>query len=214
MENKEILKQHINSYKNAIIEIINNNSNALVSEDLLSLIRKPPLDSMDSIKTKFLSLAKKNEMVLNTDSLDKTLDNYRNSLEKSILPLTKLRIEKLEEIINNTELNNKEVIKITKKDLNEINKEIKKVFKASLKKSYTIILNEINSIFDKVDKEMLDSIKQEINKYLNSNYEKQLLENFDIKILVKDTILINNIKESSERYIFTLNNSRLLNKDL
>ena len=214
MENKEILKQHINSYKNAIIEIINNNSNALVSEDLLSLIRKPPLDSMDSIKTKFLSLAKKNEMVLNTDSLDKTLDNYRNSLEKSILPLTKLRIEKLEGIINNTELNNKEVIKITKKDLNEINKEIKKVFKASLKKSYTIILNEINSIFDKVDKEMLDSIKQEINKYLNSNYEKQLLENFDIKILVKDTILINNIKESSERYIFTLNNSRLLNKDL
>ena len=214
MENKEILKQHINSYKNAIIEIINNNSNALVSDDLLSLIRKPPPDSMDNIKTKFLSLAKKNEMVLNTDSLDKTLDNYRNSLEKSILPLTKLRIEKLEEIINNTELNNKEVIKITKKDLNEINKEIKKVFKASLKKSYTIILNEMNSIFDKVDKEMLDSIKQEINKYLNSNYEKQLLENFDIKILVKDTILINNIKESSERYIFTLNNSRLLNKDL
>ena len=38
---------------------------------------------------------------------------------------------------------------------------------------------------------------------------KQLLENIDIKILVKDTTLINSSKEQAERYLFTINNSRL-----
>ena len=38
-----------------------------------------------------------------------------------------------------------------------------------------------------------------------------MLENIDIKILVKDTTLINGAKEQAERYLFTLNNSRLLN---
>jgi hypothetical protein len=36
----------------------------------------------------------------------------------------------------------------------------------------------------------------------------------DIKILVKDTTLINGVKEQSERYIFTLENSRLYDTDL
>ena len=37
----------------------------------------------------------------------------------------------------------------------------------------------------------------------------QLLENIDFKILVKDTILINSFKEQSDRYLFTLENSRI-----
>ena len=37
-------------------------------------------------------------------------------------------------------------------------------------------------------------------------------ENIDIKILVKDTTLINGVKEQSERYLFTLENSRLFNE--
>ena len=49
-----------------------------------------------------------------------------------------------------------------------------------------------------------------MTKYLKKNYLSQLLENIDIKILVKDTTLINSTKEQSERYLFTLNNSRLL----
>ena len=49
---KEILEQHITSYKNAIIEIIKNNTNSLVDDDIMSLIRKPPLDSMDLIQSK------------------------------------------------------------------------------------------------------------------------------------------------------------------
>ena len=34
-----------------------------------------------------------------------------------------------------------------------------------------------------------------------------------MKILVKDTTLINTVKETTDRYLFTLSNSRLLNDD-
>ena len=49
----------------------------------------------------------------------------------------------------------------------------------------------------------------DISKYVKGNYQKQLMENFDIKILVKDTTLINGTKEQGERYLFTLNHSHL-----
>ena len=38
-----------------------------------------------------------------------------------------------------------------------------------------------------------------------------MAENIDFKILVKDTTLINGLKEQAERYVFTKNNSRLFN---
>ena len=60
---KDIRNQHIVNYKNTIIEVIKNNTNSLVDDDIMSLIRKPPLDSMDLIQSKFLSMAKKNKIV-------------------------------------------------------------------------------------------------------------------------------------------------------
>ena len=51
-------------------------------------------------------------------------------------------------------------------------------------------------------------------KWINGVYKNELLENVDIKILVKDTTLINSTKEQAERYLFTINNSRLLNDNL
>ena len=74
---KQLKRQHIDNYKNAIIDIITNNTNVLVDEDIMSLLRKPPLDSMDLIKSKFLDLAKKNSTILNTEELSNLLDNYR-----------------------------------------------------------------------------------------------------------------------------------------
>ena len=38
------------------------------------------------------------------------------------------------------------------------------------------------------------------------------MESVDIKILVKDTTLMNGTKEQGERYLFTLDHSRLLNE--
>ena len=57
-------------------------------------------------------------------------------------------------------------------------------------------------------------IIQDFAKYMNGQYKRQLLENIDIKILVKDTTLINLIKEQTERYLFTLANSRLFKENI
>ena len=54
----------------------------------------------------------------------------------------------------------------------------------------------------------------DISKFNKEIYQKQLISNIDNKILVKDTTLINATREQTERYLFTINNSRLLNKDL
>ena len=52
-ELKKIKIQHIDNYKKAILENIKNNTNVLVDEDIKSLLKTPPLDSMDLIKAKF-----------------------------------------------------------------------------------------------------------------------------------------------------------------
>ena len=44
-------------------------------------------------------------------------------------------------------------------------------------------------------------------------YPKQILENIELKILVKDTTLINGIKEQGERYLFTNNNSYIFKEN-
>ena len=92
---EELKEQHINNYKKAIMENIKNNTKALVNDDIKSLIAKPPLDSMDSIKNKFLDLAKKNKIVLNTEELSKMLESYRNKLSKVLSDIEKDRIKVL-----------------------------------------------------------------------------------------------------------------------
>ena len=75
------------------------------------------------------------------------------------------------------------------------------------------VIKKINNVFNNVNEEAkLKKINDDIVKVLNGSYQRQLLENADIKILVKDTTLINGVKEQSERYLFTLENSRLFNE--
>ena len=57
--------EHERGYKNTILDIIKNNTNVLVNEDIKTLLSTPPLDSMDTIKSKFLELSKKNKTILN-----------------------------------------------------------------------------------------------------------------------------------------------------
>ena len=65
---------------------------------------------------------------------------------------------------------------------------------------------------DNIEESTKSKVIEDITKYIKGNYQKQLLENFDIKIMVKDTTLMNGTKEQGERYLFALNNSRLLNE--
>ncbi len=207
-------KDHVNNYKNALIENVKNNTNVLVDEDIMSLLKKPPLDSMDVIKCKFLDLAKKNKIVLNTENLNEMMDKYRQDLVKVCRILKKIRIDGLNSKIVEFKLNNySDVIKFTKKDFIDINKEIKKTIKDYVKKyCEDNILNKIDCVFlDDTDKEKKEKIIADITKFVNGIYQRQLLENVDFKVLVKDTILINGTKEQNERYLFTLNNSRIFN---
>lgn len=211
---KKIREQHVANYRNAILENVKNNTNVLVDEDIMSLVRKPPLDSMDLIKSKFLDLAKKNKIILNTEKLDEILDKYRNDIINCFDKIKDLRISELSLKIRNTKFENgTDIIRINKKDFGSINKQVKKIVKDQLKCSFEReLLNNINKIFvADTSEEIKNKVILDIAKYINSGYKKQLLENIDIKILVKDTTLINGAKEQSDRYLFMLKNSRLLN---
>jgi len=211
---EELKKQHFNSYKETLLSIIENNTNILVNEDIKSLISKPPLDSMDVLKNKFLDLSKKNKIVLETSELSSLIDNYRKDLESCLEKIKDLREKELIKIVDKMELKDEDTICLYKKDFININKSIKKILKDQIILSYNKkILRNINKVFVNTDNEIKDKIINEINKYMNGVYQKQIFDSLDIKILVKDTILLNTSRESGERYLFTLSNSRLLNLD-
>lgn len=211
---EELKKNHIKNYKNALIENIKNNTNVLVDEDIMSLLKKPPLDSMDVIKSKFLDLAKKNKIILNTENLNNIIDKYRDDLIKVCRDLKKVRIDSLNLKVEEFKFEkDSDVFKLAKKDFTVINKEIKKIIKDHVNKYLEKdILKKVDCLFlDDVNLEVRKKIISEITKFLNGSYQRQLLESIDFKVLVKDTILMNGNKEQNERYLFTLNNSRIFN---
>ena len=209
-EDIEKLKdEHFNTYKNAVIANIENNSTILVKEDLYSLINKPPLDSMDLLKNKIIDLAKKNKIVIDNNDLDKILDNYRKKVIKEFDNFIKTRTTFYTDLVSSIKReNDSTTIKILKKDLSNYNKKMKKDIKNIIEdNTNSLILKKSINIF-KVDD---SNINSDLNKFINKTYIKQFLENVDIKILVKDATLINTIKEQTERYQFTLSNSHLFN---
>ena len=208
---EELKKQHFDSYKATLLTIIENNTNILVNEDIKSLIKKPPLDSMDVLKNKFLDLSKKNKIVLNTLELSNLLDDYRKQLNKVIDLIKEERISILSKKVNSFKYKENEVLEFYKKDFIFLDKVLKKILKDNMISSYEKVFKDITKIFDKdIDDSIKNKIIEDIDKFINKNYQKQIMDGFDIKVLVKDTILINSINEQNERYIFKLKNSRLL----
>ncbi|MBQ3307823.1 MAG: hypothetical protein IJG68_06520 [Bacilli bacterium] len=208
----DIKKQHVENYLNALLDQIKNNTDVLVDQDITSLLKKPPLDSMDTLRVKLLDLAKKHQIVLNTEKLDELIESYRNVLLKSCDEIKNIRISKLQSFVSKDNLkDDNDMIKINKSEFNSINQKIKKVLKDALVNANDhYICKNINSVFPKdLDENLKKKIIDEYTKYLNGNYKKQLIENFEIKVLVKDTTLLNSIKEQNERYLFTLEHSRV-----
>ena len=213
-ELKKFLEQHKQNYKNALLENVKNNTDVLVDQDITSLLKKPPLDSMDLIKSKFIDLAKSNKIVLNTENLTNMIDNYHDFMLTCCVDIKNIRYKSLSSKIEKATLEKKnETIKLLKKDFNVINKEINKLIKDKLEIGYNDYINKkMVSVFpNDLDEMVKNKISESISKYVKGSYQKQLLDSFDMKILVKDTTLTNSVNEQSERYIFTLNNSRLLN---
>ncbi len=205
-------KQHINNYISAVNEIISNNTNALFDDDIKSLISKPPLDSMDVIKNKYLELAKKYKVTLNTKQTDSIIEEFRLSLIKEIDLLKNIRKETLSsEISDFLPERDIEIIKISKKELNDINKkidkEVKKIIKDLVAKYLT---DDISKFYVALDNEIQkEKLQKEVDKFFGKIYQKQILEGIEFKTLVKDTTLINGVREQGERYIFTKTNSRI-----
>ena len=213
---EEFKKQHLLTYKNATIEIINNNTKSLVENDILSLVKKPPLDSMDTIRTKLITLAKRENLVLDTTKLDDILDNYREQLSKLYHKLIELRVIPLQQKVENfSPIRNNEVIKIQKKDLESINKKIKSQVKKDTTSAVDLyLLPNLNSIYNDISSEQGSKIEKDFEKFMKSKYLKQINDNISIKVLVKDRTLLSGIAEQGERYLFTKSNSHLFDKDI
>lgn len=210
MNDKEIEKikeQHFDSYKNSIICNLENNSFSLFNEDINSLIKKPPLDSMDNIKNKILEISKKNNIVLDNDKLNNIIDKYREKIIKELDGLSEDRIKFFSKKINSFKRkDDSTTIKLLKKDFVLFNKMNIKDLKEIIDKNLDDIISKLKILFgDNYN----NKIEKTINKYLKKDYYKSLFENIDIKIMVKDATLMNIINEETDRYKFTLENSRL-----
>ena len=208
-------KQHLSNYKNAVIDLVKNNTDALIDNDIISLIKSPPLDSMDVIKSKLLSLAKKEKVILDSSKMNLILNNFRDLVITDFQGLKKIRdnylVKKIEEF---EPVRETEIIKIMKKDLDSINKEIKKTVKMSLNNNINNkLLIEIADIYDdQIDEKVKESIMKLFSKYMKTTYIKQLNENISIKILVKDRTLLSLVAEQGERYLFTKANSHIFDE--
>ena len=208
-------KQHLSNYKNAVIDLVKNNTDALIDNDIISLIKSPPLDSMDVIKSKLLSLAKKEKVILDSSKMNFILNNFRDLVITDFQGLKKIRnnylVKKIEEF---EPVRETEIIKIMKKDLDSINKEIKKAVKMSLNNNINNkLLIEIADIYDdQIDEKVKESIMKLFSKYMKTTYIKQLNENISIKILVKDRTLLSLVAEQGERYLFTKANSHIFDE--
>ena len=211
---QDIKNQHIDNYKKALIETIMNNTKALVEDDVKPFFVKPPLDSMDLIRSKLISFAKRKQIVLDTILLDEILDSYRNDVIKCCEKIKKMRIDTLSNIVDKVDLvKNNEAITFYKKDFVSLNKKMKGIIKdqvtISIEKK---LISRVNKMIPSdVSSDTIVDYTKDVTKYLKKQYQKQILDSFDIKVLIKDTTLMNSVKEQGEHYTFTMKNSRLLN---
>ena len=201
----DLKKQHYDNYQKSLFDLILNNTNRFIDEDLVSLIKQPPLDSMDLLKMKIIEIGKKYKVIVPLDILEKTLKDYRESFQDTFESIRKIRKDSLSKIIQN---NKSEIVKFNKKDFLSIDREIKNILKEKIKDSYDCYFIQNISLFFPNSTSNL-KILNDMNNYFKKSYLKQILEKFELKLMVKDTILMNASKEQNERYLFTLKNSRL-----
>ena len=214
MDLQELQKQHYNNYVEAVKETVRANTLSLLENDINPLFKTPPLDSMDQIKNKFLMTAKKEKIIIETEQLNKILEDFRKNIVKNLEKIINIRDKAIIDGFDNYISEGKN-IKLTKTELNNISKKVKKIIKEELDLCVNnYVLKKADNTFKETNKEYVVKVKQELEKFFNNKgiYQKQLLESIDFKLLVKDTILINGIKEQTERYLFTLNNSRIFNE--
>lgn len=204
-----ILEQHKQIYMQAGKELITNNTIALITDDILPLFAMPPLETMDLMKQRFFSIAKTENLILNTENLNEQLLAYRTFLAEKMDIIKQQRNTILTQALEKCSYNQPDqIIKELKKELVKLDKNIKKQIKQWLMEANkTYFLDAMSTLIN--DDKLTPSFTKEITKYLQTVYIKQVIEMIDMKLLVKDTTLLNAFKEQIERFIFTTENSHL-----
>ena len=204
---EDILKQHKEILMTAGVELATNNTNSLIEDDIINGVIEVPLEAMDTLKQRVLNIAKYNNLILNSDKFSEVLTNYKNDLKKELRNIFKRRIDIIKENYSKMDDDKPlELVKNLKKDLVKFNKDAKKEEKQVL----TVLVKEnLVSNLDLIVKDSNSTFKKDATKFLQTIYVKQILETIDMKILVKDTILLNSLKEQIERFVFTKENSHL-----
>ena len=207
MVKEDILKQHKEILMTAGVELATNNTNSLIEDDIINGVIEVPLEAMDTLKQRVLNIAKYNNLILNSDKFSEVLTNYKNDLKKELRNIFKRRIDIIKENYSKMDDDKPlELVKNLKKDLVKFNKDAKKEEKQVL----TVLVKEnLVSNLDLIVKDSNSTFKKDATKFLQTIYVKQILETIDMKILVKDTILLNSLKEQIERFVFTKENSHL-----
>ena len=207
MVKEDILKQHKQILMTAGLELATNNTNSLIEDDIINGVIEVPLEAMDTVKQRVLNIAKHNNLILNSDKFNEVLISYKEELKKEFRNIFKKRIKLIED--NYSKINDDkpmELIKNLKKELVKFNKEAKKEEKQVLT---SLVKEKLVSNLDLIVKDDNTTFKKDATKFLQTTYVKQILETVDMKILVKDTILLNSLKEQIERFVFTMENSHL-----
>ena len=207
MVKEDILKQHKQILMTAVVELATNNTNSLIEDDIINGVIEVPLEAMDTLKQRVLNIAKHNNLILNSDKFNEILTNYKADLKKEFRNIFKRRIDIIKD--NYAKMDDDkplDLVKNLKKELVKFNKDAKKegkqvltgLVKENFVSNLDLIVNDSNANF-----------RKDTMKFLQTTYIKQILEIIDMKILVKDTILLNSLKEQIERFVFTKENSHL-----
>ena len=204
---EDIYAQHKEILMTAGVELASNNTNYLIEDDIINGVIDVPLEAMDTVKQRLLNIAKHNGLVLDSNKFNEILSDYKNSLKKEFRSVYKKRIKIIED--SYSKMNDDkplDLVKDLKKELVKFNKETKKQCKEII---LNLVKEKLISNLDLIVNESNANFKKEVMKFLQNVYVKQILETIDMKILVKDTILLNSLKEQLERFVFTKENSHL-----
>lgn len=204
---EDILKQHKQILMTAGLELATNNTNSLIEDDIINGVIEVPLEAMDTVKQRVLNIAKHNNLILNSDKFNEVLISYKEELKKEFRNTFKKRIKLIEDNYSKFDDDKPmDLVKNLKKELVKFNKEAKKEEKQIIT---SLVKEKIISNLDLIVKDDNTTFKKDATKFLQTTYVKQILETVDMKILVKDTILLNSLKEQIERFVFTMENSHL-----
>ncbi len=202
---QELEKQHFIQYQSAVETVVCDYNDRFFREDIVPLFEKPPLESMDQLKQKFLSTAKVEELVLNSSELEELLATFRNSVVISLESLSKHREKQLVALVARQQnLGKSTTIKLPKREYQKIDKELRNKFKELLTK---LLRTEISSKLSQFSSS--DTYVQSMNDFLFHRYLEDIMTKYDSKLAHKNNLLTNNLKEQGHRYLFTKKNSHL-----